>query len=287
MTNRRYKKKKPVKDDYQPPFPIEVLNESIDKLNFRMDNTKALLTGAGASTINDLVRREAKDFYRILTFNKKNLNDVMNALRVKGLFIKPSEPQQQQQQNAPNERRNRPERQQERQQDRQQQNRQRQPERQQGQQNREARKPEEEKRQRPKAEKPKVEPDIYVKINKNDKWGFSDRSGKVMVEPVYDEVFSYKDDLCCVEKDDKFGFVDRKGEEVIPIMYELAFSFSEGYACVYKNGKCGYIDKNNVAVVDFKYDAGTIVESGSCRIKKDGKWGELVIADPSTVRWII
>lgn len=129
--------------------------------------------------------------------------------------------------------------------------------------------------------------DAYVKINKNDKWGFADRTGKEVIAAVYDEVFNFKEDLCCVSDLDRYGFIDRKGNVIIPIEYDCAASFSEGYACVFKRDRCGYINLQNEVVIDFIYDAGTPVENGECRVKKDGKWGELHISDPNNVRWII
>lgn len=146
---------------------------------------------------------------------------------------------------------------------------------------------EEREKKRPRRQAVEAPRDIYIKINKNDKWGFANRNGKEVVPPIYDEVFTFKEDLCCVEKDNRFGFIDREGNEVIPIEYDCALSFSEGYACVYKNNKCGYINKNNEIVVDFRFDAGTHVIDGSCRVKKDGKWGELFIDNPEEIRWII
>ena len=136
-------------------------------------------------------------------------------------------------------------------------------------------------------------PDPYVKISRGGKWGFKERNGKIVVEPVYDEVFTYHDDLCCVEKEEKFGYINRQGEVVIPIEYDCATSFSEGYACVYRREKCGYIDKNNETVVKFEFDAGTPIKDGECRVKKDGKWGEMHLVASSDgsvktteIRWI-
>lgn len=132
------------------------------------------------------------------------------------------------------------------------------------------------------------EHDRYVKINKGGLWGFRDRQTKEMTVPaVYDEVFNFKEDLCCVQKNEKFGFINREGEEVIPIIYDCATSFSEGYACVFKGDLCGYINTSNETVIDFKFNAGTSVIDGECRVKKDSKWGELHINNPTEIRWII
>lgn len=286
--NRRHKKKRPIKNDYVPPFDAEILRVELTTLGLQ-ENTQNLLLGAGLYTIYDLVVREEKDFYRIHTFNKKALNDVRNALRAKKLYIKPTAPQTP----APQPEGPRPE-----------------GEKQQAQ-NREVREKSAKKERTvqrmsfseeldafvegveperpPKPVKTQPAPekqDLYVKINRGGKWGFRERSGKMVIEPVYDEVFTFHDDLCCVEKDEKFGFINRNGEIVIPIEYDCATSFSEGYALVYKRDKCGYINAKNEVVVDFVFDAGTPVIDGECRVKKDGKWGEmhLIASSDGTVR---
>lgn len=141
---------------------------------------------------------------------------------------------------------------------------------------------------KPQKETVKEEQDKYVKVNKNGLWGFKERNSKEMPVPaVYDEVFNFHDDLCCVQKGEKFGFVNRQGEEVIPLVYDCATSFSEGLACVYKGETCGYINKQNETVIEFKFDAGTPVIGGECRVKKAGKWGELHVENPGDIRWII
>lgn len=278
MANKRYKKKNRV-DTYKPPFDETILNEPVNNLSFRADNTLTLLQSDGITTIGDVLKREEKEFYRIFTFKKRNLLDVKGAVKARKLFLKPTIEVKEENTPTPEVAReplparlpkNEPRRR--------------------GDKNRNVNikdKIEEPKLQRPKR-KPIPQPpaDIYIKINKGGKWGFTDRNGKIVVEPIYDEVYSYKDDLCCVEKNELFGFINRDGEEVVPIIYELALSFSEGLACVYKGGLCGYINDKNDMVVDFKFDAGTSFEEGSCRVKRDGKWGELKLEDVTHVRWI-
>ncbi len=266
--NRRHKKRE-IGAGYRPPFSEDVLSLKTEELAIRPD-TLELLQGAGVLTFRDVLIREEKDFYRILTFNKKNLLDVKFALKKRNLFLRPSPEEKpvEKQDVAATEDKSKQERVDKRAKEQ---------------------KPNHGKPARPpqQAEKKvKEEADIYVKVNKGGKWGFKDRDGNQKVEPIYDEVYSYKEDMCCVEKDEKFGFIDREGEEKIPLIYDCAVSFSEGYACVYKGEKCGYVNKNNETVIDFKFDAGTPVIGGECRVKRDGKWGELHIDNPSEIRWI-
>lgn len=114
----------------------------------------------------------------------------------------------------------------------------------------------------------------WRKVNKNGKWGFNNGLTTV-IEPVYDEVYLFKDDLACVEIDEKCGYINSSGEVVIPITYECAMSFSEGLASIVVNGKCGYINKQNEIIIPPQYDAATPFENGRAKVKQDGKWGTI------------
>ncbi|HHX49705.1 MAG TPA: WG repeat-containing protein [Clostridiales bacterium] len=140
---------------------------------------------------------------------------------------------------------------------------------------------------RPTREKVEYYDDIYVEFEENGKWGFKDKKGNVVIPAQFDNVYRFKEDLCCVEIDKKFGYIDRQGNLVIEAIYDCAMSFSEGYACVFRGEKCGYIDKYNNVKVDFNFDAGTYMIDGNCRVRSEGKWGELHINDPRNIRWII
>ena len=302
-----HKNKKSFLDEsYVPPFGANVLQQSIDTLKLSDAVTLKLRSGK-IETIFDVVRREEKDFYRIPTFDKKNLGEVKNALNNRRLFLKPPAPKPEVKEETKKEVENKkpntgashdktvakaqPVQQK--------------PKEDKSNKPKENVKPKKDKRildpdgiseKRTKEEREKRRPqrpvvehvvDKYIKINKNNKWGFADRSGKEVIRPEYDEVFQFHGDICCVEKNELFGYIDRKGNVIIEPQYEMAASFSEGYACVCKGGECGYIDVNNNVVVPFIYEAGTPVVDGSCRVKKLGKWGELHIDKPDEVRWII
>lgn len=314
-TNNK-KKKSYLDESYLPPYSAEVLGQPVSYLKLS-EPVLAKITGAGLNTVFDIVRREEKDFYRIPTFDKRNLGELKSALNDKRLRLKPPAPVAEKPvtakttEEAPSDKDSVKAR--ERKNVKQQERRDAQPNvgkdnnrvnnrdkkqnKQQPQKETkriwnpdgvsEKRTKEEREKLRPKRVEPTHPVDIYVKINKNGKWGFATRDGKEVITPEYDDVFMFKDDLCCVEKNEHFGFIDRRGNVVIPIMYDTAVSFSEGYACVYKGENCGYIDTDNNVVVPFIYDAGTYVIDGGCRVKRLGKWGELNILNPNEVRWIV
>ena len=70
----------------------------------------------------------------------------------------------------------------------------------------------------------------------NGKWGFIDKTGKVVIPCIYDGVKSFSEGLAAVSVgiggNGKWGYIDREGKEVIPFTYNEASSFSEGLASV-------------------------------------------------------
>lgn len=275
--NFRFNKpKKPrIGAGYEPPYKKELLDKPIDTLGVS-EELLAILKKGGVQTLNDIAIRYDTDMYKMQNFNKKCLFELKNKLKISGVDFRKEEAKTQdappKDQKDAGTRRDKKERREK------------------------AEEPieKEVKRERPKPTPPPKEPqDIYVKVNKGGFWGFQDRvTGKIMVEPQFDELFTFKENLCCAEKAERFGFIDRAGKIIIPFDYECALSFSEGYACVGKKGLMGYIDKENNVVINFEYDAATQFSEGEARVKKDGKWGALkLIKDEggsakAEIRWI-
>jgi transketolase C-terminal domain/subunit len=51
-----------------------------------------------------------------------------------------------------------------------------------------------------------------------------------------------------VEKGGKYGYINRSGKIVIPIDYDYAYDFSSGWAEVVKEGRSIYIDRTGKCV---------------------------------------
>lgn len=79
-------------------------------------------------------------------------------------------------------------------------------------------------------------------------WGYINQIGKSITLFIYDSV-KYGGDYFSEEYaavrtiDDKYGYIDRSGRIIIPCIYDKAFPISNGIACVSLNGKYGYINK--------------------------------------------
>ena len=99
-------------------------------------------------------------------------------------------------------------------------------------------------------------------IKRNGKWGFIDKTGKLVIPCVYDAVDEFHDGLARVNKDGKLGFIDKTGKEVIPFEYDYVCDFHEGLAGARKNGKYGFIDKTGKEVIPFEYNSVSAFHDG-------------------------
>ncbi|MFH0819589.1 MAG: WG repeat-containing protein [bacterium] len=94
------------------------------------------------------------------------------------------------------------------------------------------------------------------------KWGYIDRTGKIIIEPIFSSVKQFSDGLAAVKYKDKWGFINKEGKFVVEPQYDCVDSFSEGMAAV------GYNNKSNVDI--------TLEEWQNCEnidYRWTGQWG--------------
>lgn len=103
-------------------------------------------------------------------------------------------------------------------------------------------------------------------------YGIVDRSGKYVVEPIYQMIWGFKEGLSKVEVESpdnkyytKVGYINRKGEIVIPPIYDSGEDFEEGFAVIgikketqsklplSKSYEYGYISKTGKLLTEIKY----------------------------------
>lgn len=73
---------------------------------------------------------------------------------------------------------------------------------------------------------------------------------KKYIDDAYDYVSCLEDGLSLVKKDNKYGYIDSKGKLVIPLKFDKAESFKDGYAKVEQNGKSFRINQSGTKVND-------------------------------------
>lgn len=93
-------------------------------------------------------------------------------------------------------------------------------------------------------------------------------------DAVFEDVKLFNgDEYMAVKKDGQWGFCDKSGKIVIEPQYEEAKSFSNQLAAVKYGGLWGYIDKNNTMVIEAKFsDAKSFSPNGSAFICFNDEW---------------
>lgn len=93
----------------------------------------------------------------------------------------------------------------------------------------------------------------YVKIWDQKRVGLVNPMGKIVVRPIYDSITTYMSNgLAKMSKDKKFGLVDMNGVEVVAPKYDMIKDLVGGYM-EYKKGKeVGYLDATGKVVKKVK-----------------------------------
>ena len=111
---------------------------------------------------------------------------------------------------------------------------------------------------------------------KNDKWGFQNESGQIVVAAKYDGVGNTKGGFTPVLKGDKWGFINSDGKEVVKPIYDGVSNFRDGLAPVLRGGKWGMINTSGVEVIQFTYDELYYFDKqGHANAKAGNKWGKI------------
>jgi len=107
------------------------------------------------------------------------------------------------------------------------------------------------------------------------KYGYIDSTGKVVIQPKFDQAGDFSEDFAPakVEQKDKFGYINGTGAFAIKPQFSDAKEFSEGLAAVLLDGKWGYIDRNGGLAISPQFQDADSFSEGLAPAMFDGKWG--------------
>ena len=115
------------------------------------------------------------------------------------------------------------------------------------------------------------------------KWGFSDKSGKVMIQPVYDSVGFFNTSsvglkdltFAYVYQNKKMGVIDLKNKILLPSTYQFVRNVNNTFHFIATNeqGKSGLVSADNQIVLPFEYDVIDDILNGSFILKKNNRIG--------------
>ena len=118
----------------------------------------------------------------------------------------------------------------------------------------------------------------YSAVTMADKWGLIDVKGEYVVKPQHDFLGGVHEGLCNFKQNDKYGFIDTKGDVKIEPQFFWVDQFSEGLCAISTDfrskgpRKYGYIDNTGKIVIEFKFQSAFKFENGQAKVQLDGKW---------------
>jgi len=101
----------------------------------------------------------------------------------------------------------------------------------------------------PLAQRTRGTPPGLARVKLSGKWGYIDRSGRIVINPQFEEAGDFAEGLARVKTGGKWGYIDRTGRFLINPQFEEAGDFSQGLARVKLGGKWGYVDRKGVVLV--------------------------------------
>ncbi len=110
----------------------------------------------------------------------------------------------------------------------------------------------------------------------NDKYGYCDGSGKVIVSPKYDLAWSFNEGMSPMKAGGKYGYVNDQGVEVISPQFDGAWMFSDGLSVVKVGDKFGFIDKKGKLVVAAIYDRADNFHGDRANVCLNRKWSVMI-----------
>ena len=118
--------------------------------------------------------------------------------------------------------------------------------------------------------------------DENGLWGFME-NGRWVIDPKYDDVGEFSNNMAAVCMAGKWGYVNRDGVQVIPYKFEYAGEFTSHLAPVSMMGKFGYVDKRGNVVIPYKFDGARPFHEGYAAVCIAGKWGFIDVDGNQTI----
>jgi hypothetical protein len=103
----------------------------------------------------------------------------------------------------------------------------------------------------PPPEKPSA--DLPTPMKLGDRYGYKDKSGMIVIDPLFDEAGEFKDGLALVKVDGDLGFIDPQGKTVVEPEWEELHPFKDDLARVRSGGKYGFVDRKGKVVVEPRF----------------------------------
>lgn len=108
----------------------------------------------------------------------------------------------------------------------------------------------------------------------NEKWGFINRQGNIVIDCKYDSVsYFFKNGFNKARRDGKEYFIDKKGKEYDRLKVESASSYHDGLAQYQNNGLYGFKDEYGDIIIPAQYERAGDFSEGLAYVESNGQAG--------------
>jgi len=105
-----------------------------------------------------------------------------------------------------------------------------------------------------------LQPGRLVRFEQNDKFGFKDENGRVVIKPTYDDAGDFAFGLAPVNRGarwefpgikdgGKWGYINARGKVIVPLRFSYAHEFSDGLAWVCDDRGERYLDPEGKTLI--------------------------------------
>ncbi len=114
-----------------------------------------------------------------------------------------------------------------------------------------------------------------IPYKKNNKWGYIDSTQTIVIQPQYDYVCLFENDIARVKLNEKWGLIDKKGTPLTEMKYDEISPFGAlDETRVSVNGKYGYVNGRGKEIIPVVYDEiGSLGYREVAISKKGDKFG--------------
>ena len=110
-------------------------------------------------------------------------------------------------------------------------------------------------------------------VKVKDKFGLISDNGNYVLQPDYSNLFIVSENLLSIKENGKQALMNFQGALLTDYNYDGIFNFSEGLALAYIGLKFSYIDKNGIKIIPFEFDFAESFCQGYAMVKKGKKFG--------------
>jgi hypothetical protein len=113
--------------------------------------------------------------------------------------------------------------------------------------------------------------DGLARVQKEDKVGFVDKTGKWIISPRFDSAGDFREGLAPFSIDQRWGYVGRAGETVANHVYLEASAFTDGLGRVLTPEKVSFLDRTGRVV--FAFETAGYSSEGLVPFMRQERWG--------------